>query len=308
MPAHSTSWWRLVRFIAKEDGQEYFGQPVDDYQDIGVAYANSDLIQVNVVFGHPLKQAAPLSGAIKTVSVLLTPLSAADIRTVRALGANFVQPGQNPFDAVKKRASVPILFYKPLNSITGPSTEIIIPPCAATETDYEVELVVILAKDIKDASPEQAKDAILGYTLSNDVSARKRMFATPQWGCGKSFDTFLPLGPTIVSASNAKGIHNPDNVHLTTKLNNRIMQEGNTSDMLWKTAETIAELSKGTTLEAGSIISMGTPPGEGFKRNPPVCLQNGDVCHLWGSNGLGSLINPVRSQQASDSVPLKARL
>lgn len=256
MAAASTSWWRLVRFIAKEDGREWFGQPVDDYQDVGVAYANRDVIKVNVLFTHPLKGRGPLSGIIKTVATLLSPLSAADIGTIRALGANFVQPGQTEYDAKAKRVPIPILFYKPLACISGPSNEIVIPPCAATESDYEVELVAVLGKSIKDVSPQEALQAVLGYTLSNDVSARKRMFAVPQWGLGKSFDGWLPLGPVIVSASNAHGIHNPENVHLVTKLNNRIMQEGNTSSMLWKTAETIAELSKGTTLEAGSIISM----------------------------------------------------
>ncbi len=134
-----------------------------------------------------------------------------------------------------------------------------IPECAEDESDYEVELVVVLGETLKDATPQQAMKAVLGYTLSNDVSARTRMFAVPQWGLGKSFDTWLPLGPCLVSATNPRGISNPDNVHLTTKLNNRVMQDGNTADMLWKTAETLAHLSKGTTLKPGDIVSMGTP-------------------------------------------------
>ncbi len=111
------------------------------------------------------------------------------------------------------------------------------------------------------------------------------MFAVPQWGLGKSFDGWLPIGPTLVSASNPRGIQDPDNIHLTTKLNNRVMQDGNTSEMLWKTAETLSELSKGTTLERGSLVSMGTPPGEGFKREPKVWLKDGDTVQLWGSGG-----------------------
>ena len=306
-----TAWWRLIRFVAREDGQTYFGQPVDDSLDVGVAYANADPpIRANVLYTSPLAAKAPLSGVIRTVSTLLPPLLAHEIPTIRALGANFVQPGQNAHEAIQKRPSIPILFYKPLSTLSGPSQDIVIPPCAAQESDYEVELVVVLGRSIKDASPDQAMSAVLGYTLSNDVSARTRMFAVPQWGLGKSFDTFLPIGPCLVSACNPRGILNPDAVHLTTKLNNRIVQDGNTSDMLWKTAETLSELSKGTTLEAGSILSMGTPAGEGFKRDPKVWLKHGDTCHLWGSGGLGSLINCVREQSKGDERPVvfKAKL
>lgn len=301
MTSAATSWWRLIRFVAREDGQTYFGQPLDDNLDIGVAYANSSPpIKANVLYTHPLSGVAPLSGVVKTVSTLLPPLLPHEIPAIRALGANFIQTGQNALEATKNRPVLPILFYKPNTTISGPGREIIIPPCAKEESDYEVELLVILGKSIKDASPTEAMQSVLGYTLSNDVSARTRMFAVPQWGLGKSFDGWLPIGPCLVSASNPKGIHDPDNIHLSTKLNNRIMQDGNTSEMLWKTAETLAELSKGTTLEKGSVVSMGTPPGEGFKRNPKLWLKHGDVCHLWGGAGLGSLINGVREQRKGD--------
>ncbi|TKY86568.1 hypothetical protein EX895_004717 [Sporisorium graminicola] len=308
--ASPTAWWRLIRFVAREDGQTYFGQPVDDLLDVGVAYANADPpIRANVLYTHPLSGTAPLSGVIKTVSTLLPPLLPHEVPAIRGLGANFVQPGQNAYDAIAKRPPIPILFYKPNATLSGPGCEIVIPPCASDESDYEVELVVVLARSIKDASPAEAMSAILGYTLSNDVTARTRMFAVNQWGLAKSFDGWFPIGPCLVSASNPRGIHNPDNVHLTTKLNNKIMQDGNTSDMLWKTAETLAELSKGTTLEAGSLVSMGTPPGEGFKRTPKVWLKHGDTLHLWGSGGLGSLINGVRAQAKGDERPVfKAKL
>lgn len=306
-----TSWWRLIRFIAREDGQTYFGQPVDDTLDVGVAYARADTpILANVLFTHPLSGAtsAPLSGVIRTVSRLLPPLLAHEVPSIRALGANFVQPGQSAYEAVKNRPVLPIVFYKPLTTLSGPGCEIVVPPCARDESDYEVELVVVLGRTIKDANATQAMQAVLGYTLSNDVSARTRMFAVPQWGLGKSFDGWLPIGPCLVSASNPRGIHNPDNIHLSTKLNNRIMQDGNTDHMLWKTAETLVELSRGTTLPAGSIISMGTPPGEGFKQSPKVALHPGDICHLWGSHGLDSLINPVATPPTDTTLGTKSKL
>jgi 2-keto-4-pentenoate hydratase/2-oxohepta-3-ene-1,7-dioic acid hydratase in catechol pathway len=305
--AGATPWWRLIRFIAREDAQTYFGQPEDDTLDVGVAYANSaGPIRVNVLYANPLdptQRSTPLSGVIKTVSTLLPPLLPSEVPSIRALGANFIQPGQDAATALANRPVLPILFYKPTTTITGPGCDIVIPECAEDESDYEVELVVVLGETLKDATPQQAMKAVLGYTLSNDVSARTRMFAVPQWGLGKSFDTWLPLGPCLVSATNPRGISNPDNVHLTTKLNNRVMQDGNTADMLWKTAETLAHLSKGTTLKPGDIVSMGTPPGEGFKRNPKVALAHGDTCHLWGSGGLGSLVNNVKFSRLSVPKP-----
>ncbi len=101
-----TSWWRLIRFVAREDGQTYFGQPLDDTLDVGIAYANQDPpIKANVLYTSPLSGPSPLSGVVKTVSTLLPPLLPSEVPTIRALGANFVQPGQNAYDAIKKRPS-----------------------------------------------------------------------------------------------------------------------------------------------------------------------------------------------------------
>lgn len=157
--------------------------------------------------------------------------------------------------------------------------------------------MVIIGKTCRNVKRENAVEYILGYTLSNDVSARTRMFAVPQWGLGKSFDTFLPLGPCIVSAA-SQLLPEPDNVQLRTVVNGQTMQDGNTRDMLFGVAETIEWLSQGTTLEAGSIISMGTPPGEGFKRQPPIFFKHGDLCTVSGSHGLGSLTNSVVEEKA----------
>ncbi len=128
----STPWWRLIRFVAREDNQIYFGQPIDDSLDIGLAYSTqSGPIRANVLFESPLETPTTrLSGVIKTVSTLLPPLLPSEVPTIRALGANFVQPNQNPFDAVKNRPVIPILFYKPNSTLSGPNTDVVIPPCA----------------------------------------------------------------------------------------------------------------------------------------------------------------------------------
>lgn len=162
---------------------------------------------------------------------------------------------------------------------------------------------VILSQRCRDVSTSDAPNYILGYTLTNDVSYRKRMFAVPQWGLGKSFDGSLPIGPVLVSPTL---IPNPENVCLSTYVDGEKVQDGNTSGHLWKVFETISELSSGTTLPAGTLISMGTPPGEGFKQNPQRWLQHGQEVVVKGGNGLGSLRNHVREEGVKSAV--KARL
>lgn len=151
--------------------------------------------------------------------------------------------------------------------------------------------VVVIGTTCRDISASQAQHHILGYTLSNDVSARRDMFSVPQWGLGKSFDGWFPMGPTLVSP---QMIGNPENVQLRTVLNGKEVQNGNTKHYLWNVYETVSRLSQGTTLERGSVISMGTTTGEGFKKKPqPIFLKDGDIVECSGNNGLGTLINPV---------------
>lgn len=162
---------------------------------------------------------------------------------------------------------------------------------------------VVLAKTALNVSTSEALSYVLGYTLTNDVSSRKRMFAVPQWGLGKSFDGHLPIGPVLVHPSVAG---NPEDIQLQTILNGEVVQDGNTRDHLWTVAETISELSQGTTLPAGTLISMGTPPGEGFKQNPQKWLRHGDTVVVKGARGLGSLVNRVRDEERGTTI--KARL
>ncbi|UZJ51928.1 hypothetical protein CBS101457_001248 [Exobasidium rhododendri] len=308
----SPAWSRLIRFIAIEDGLTYSGEPLlPPTADVGAAFLKgSPPLQARILArDDPLDTTLRLTSTIKTVQRLLSPLDArSHVSSIRALGANFAQPGQNPAEAksVGKRPKLPIVFYKPNTAITGFGGDIRLPKEAVGETDWEVELVVIIGKTCKNVKKENALDYVLGYTLSNDVSSRKRMFAVPQWGLGKSFDTFLPLGPCIVSAA-SQIIPDPDNVDLKTVVNGKTMQVGNTRDMLYGCAETIEWLSQGTTLEAGSIISMGTPPTEGFKQDPPVFFKHGDICTISGSHGLGSMTNPV-VDETKMSLPSKASL
>jgi 2-keto-4-pentenoate hydratase/2-oxohepta-3-ene-1,7-dioic acid hydratase in catechol pathway len=157
--------------------------------------------------------------------------------------------------------------------------------------DYEIELAVVIGRDVKDVAVDQALDYVAGYTIANDVSARRWQgkAGNGQWIRGKSFDTFCPIGPCLVTPDE---ITDPQALELTCHLNGEVMQQANTSDMIFPVAEIIAYLSEGTTLPAGTIILTGTPSGVGFIRKPPVYLKGGDVMEL-EIEKIGSLINPV---------------
>lgn len=139
-------WNRLITFIAAEDHTLYHGEPCDASLDVGLAYSQRKSIQARVLApgASPLDASAEPSNVVKTVATLLPPLSAEQIPSIRALGANFVQPKQDPTEAKQKRPVIPILFYKPLTALSGPEREIVIPRAAqknGDETDWEVELV-----------------------------------------------------------------------------------------------------------------------------------------------------------------------
>lgn len=133
---------------------------------------------------------------------------------------------------------------------------------------------------------------VLGYTCSNDVTARKWQFAgsNTQWGYGKGFDGFAPMGPCIVSANR---IPKPSVIELRTELNGQVLQKGRADDMIFSIAEIISHLSQGTTLDAGTVILTGTPHGIGVSKKPSVFLRHGDDVRIVMSHGLGSLVNRV---------------
>jgi 2-keto-4-pentenoate hydratase/2-oxohepta-3-ene-1,7-dioic acid hydratase in catechol pathway len=167
----------------------------------------------------------------------------------------------------------PIFFCKFPSSIIGPGQPIYWPPGSTTQVDYEAELAVVIGKTCKGISPEQAWDFIAGYTILNDVSARDAQFGDGQWIRGKSFDGFCPVGPYLVTPDE---VGDPDNLFIHCLLNGKMMQDSNTSKMIFKLPELLSYLSQTITLEPGDILSTGTPHGVGFSRTPPVYLKPGD--------------------------------
>lgn len=182
----------------------------------------------------------------------------------------------------------PLVFLKATSSVIGPEDNIVIPRVAPDEVDYEAELAIIIGKKAKNIETEEIDRYILGYTCGNDVSARDCQFRIDkQWARGKSFDTFCPLGPWIETE-----LPDPDNCRIISRLNGKIMQDSNTSDLIFGVKELVSYCSKNFTLFPGTVIMTGTPEGVGFPRKPPVFLKKGDTVEI-EIEGIGTLSNKV---------------
>lgn len=181
----------------------------------------------------------------------------------------------------------PLIFLKGNNSIAGPGDNIVLPEVAPDFVDYEGELVIVMGKRAKNVEESDADKYILGYTCGNDVSARDcQLKRDSQWARGKSFDTFAPLGPAIVT-----GI-NPDSLDIAVKVNGETLQSSNTSDLIFPCRRLVSYISKSMTLLPGAVIMTGTPGGVGHFRKPPRYLKHGDSVVV-EIEGLGKLENTV---------------
>jgi 2,4-didehydro-3-deoxy-L-rhamnonate hydrolase len=185
----------------------------------------------------------------------------------------------------------PVVFAKYPSSLIGPERPIRIPP-ATEQVDYEVELAVVIGQEARDVDASDALDAVFGYMTFNDVSARDVQFANGgQWTRGKSFDTFGPAGPYLVTADE---VPDPQALSLSARVNGDTLQQGSTADMIFSVAEIVAFVSAATTLLPGDVIATGTPAGVGMAQDPPRWLRPGDsvACEV---EGLGALRNPVEN-------------
>ena len=179
----------------------------------------------------------------------------------------------------------PILFMKATSAVNGPNDMVMLPR-GSTHTDWEVELGLVIGKTCKYVSADNALDYVAGYFVANDVSERHfQTQLTGTWTKGKSCDTFGPIGPYLVTADE---VPDPQNLNLGLKVNGQVMQEGNTSNMIFTVAEIIEHLSSLMTLHPGDVIITGTPPGVGMGIKPtPIYLKEGDKMEVW-VEGLGS--------------------
>ncbi len=246
-------------------------------------------------------------GASETAETLLAKAKTSDLQNVSAplsevqLLAPLAYPpkilclGRNYVDhSAEMKApppDEPIIFMKPHTTIIGPN-EKIVKPTFVKELDYEGELAVIIGKKAKNISVAEAANVIFGYTVFNDVSARDFQFKDGQWTRGKSFDTFAPTGPWIVTE---KQLPDTLNLKIHTWVNGEIRQNATTRNMALSVSQIVHQLSRVMTLEPCDIIATGTPSGVGFAMKPPRYLKHGDVVRI-EIEGIGALENSVEEK------------
>ncbi|NIL99279.1 MAG: 5-carboxymethyl-2-hydroxymuconate isomerase [Planctomycetales bacterium] len=226
------------------------------------------------------------SGQQVTPVKLLAPVQPVDILCI---GLNYRRHAEEGGMPIPDR---PVLFMKSSAAVQNPGDPIQLPRALPSDqVDYECELAVVIGKRCKNASLDNALDYVLGYTCANDVSARdwQLQWGGSQWCRGKTFDTFVPLGPWLVTPDQ---IRDPNHLQIKTILNGQVMQDSNTRDMIFSVPRLVEFLSGSTTLLPGTVILTGTPPGIGAARRPPVFLQSGDTVTI-EIEGIGQLTNPV---------------
>ena len=231
------------------------------------------------------------SGQKIQVKKLLTPVTPA---AILCIGLNY---RQHAAEAGAEIPRYPVLFMKNPGSVCHPQDPILLPKSCVDppQVDYEGELAVVIGKPAKNVSESEALDYVIGYTIGNDVSARRwqKHAGGGQWNRGKSFDTFCPLGPRIVTSDE---LTDPQNLELKSFVNGKVMQNTHTGDMIFPVTQVVSYLSESTTLLPGTIIMTGTPGGVGYKRTPPVYLQPGDTVEV-SIDRIGRLTNRVALEE-----------
>ncbi|KAI4134266.1 MAG: hypothetical protein LQ347_001672 [Umbilicaria vellea] len=283
------SWTHLIRFVAEEDSQPHIGQLVDTSADVGLDTFEGKPVRAYEIVGTIFD--GEVTKTILTVKYLLSPVERETCNYIRCLGLNYKDHAEVKY-ANLPLPKAPILFTKPRSALIGPYPAAVnIPKCAQDNTsDYEAELCLVIGKTGRDISEEDALDYVLGYTASNDVSARTMQLITPQWSFSKGLDSSCPIGPVLVSTS---VIPDPQTLKIKALYNDAVVQDGHTSNMIFNIRKQISYLSQGTTLEAGTIFLTGTPAGIGFFRKPAVVLQDGGDIRVQ-IDKIGTLINKVR--------------
>lgn len=261
---------RIVRFEA--DGGIHLG---NEHADGRITRLEGEL------FG-PLRD----TGETVQIDRRLAPLEPRDILCI---GLNYKR---HAAESNAEPPAHPVLFLKNSGTLQNPGDPIVLPRrLRSDEVDYECELAVVIGRTCHNVPRERALDNVLGYTCANDVSARdwQRNGGGGQWCRGKTFATFCPLGPALVTADE---IPDPNRLRIRTILNGEVMQDWNTDDMIFDVPTLIEFLSASMVLRPGTVILTGTPHGVGFARKPPVFLRAGDTVSI-EIERIGTLINPV---------------
>jgi 2-keto-4-pentenoate hydratase/2-oxohepta-3-ene-1,7-dioic acid hydratase in catechol pathway len=225
-----------------------------------------------------------------TIKKLLAPVP--DPRKVICVGLNYADHAR---ESGATPPEEPVLFNKFPTALIGHGEAIVLPR-VSQEVDFEAELVVVIGRGGRHIPRERAFEHIAGYCPGHDVSARDWQLRKPgkQWLLGKTFDTFAPCGPALVTPDE---VPDPGKLPIRLRLNGETMQNSNTDQFIFPVDELVAYVSQVCTLEPGDLIYTGTPPGVGFARKPPVFLKPGDVAEV-EIEGLGVLRNPVVAEGA----------
>lgn len=230
---------------------------------------------------------APREARIPMANVALGPV-VPDPSKVICIGLNYRDHAEETNHAIPE---TPTAFAKYPNTLIGSGDTIRI-PSITSQVDYEAELAIVIGRRAKHVSAKNFLDYVAGYTVFNDVSGRDVQMRTSQWTLGKSFDTFGPLGPALVTKDE---IPDPQVLGIRLRAGGELLQESNTANMIFGVAELVAHLSSVMTLEFGDVIATGTPGGVGFTRKPPRFLRHGETVRV-EIDGLGVLENPVRQE------------
>jgi 2-keto-4-pentenoate hydratase/2-oxohepta-3-ene-1,7-dioic acid hydratase in catechol pathway len=275
-------------------GQRQIGQVSPDGQSVTAFAIEASLAERGALalIEHPdwrkvalQAQSVPLS-QVKLEAPIPKPR-----RNVFCVGRNYHEHAKELRDSVFKNnsanvASWPIVFTKVPECVVGPHDDVQLPHGISEQIDYESELAVVIRTGGKNIRKEDALTHIFGYTIVNDVTARDVQMRHQQWDMGKSFDTFCPMGPWIVTADELDGT----NTRVRGWVNGQLRQDGRTTDLIFDIATLIETCSRGITLYPGDVIATGTPAGVGMGLNPPQYLKAGDVVRV-EIDGIGAIEN-----------------
>lgn len=234
-----------------------------------------------------LQAAPPAAAKDLSAVVLLAPIPRPP--KVICVGLNY---RDHAAEAKMEVPSVPTIFSKFSNAVTGPSAPVILPR-NTQKPDYEAEFAFVIGAGGRHIPAARWREHVYGYMCLNDVSARDFQLATSQWLMGKTFDTFAPTGPWITTADE---IEDPHNLDISLEINGEVMQSSNTRELIFGIPALVEYLSSVFTLEAGDVVTTGTPAGVGFSKKPPRWLRPGDEMVV-RIQGLGELRNPVVAEE-----------
>ncbi|KAJ0419466.1 hypothetical protein BJY00DRAFT_302197 [Aspergillus carlsbadensis] len=285
---------RLVRFAPKSNPSKILiGEPVDASLDVGLAVYNNQDVPVRAFSGSSVLNPGSATGTTESIGRLLSPLASSEVGTIRCIGLNYVSHAK---EMSLEIPTVPTLFLKPSSSLADPfPAPTVLPKITQADGtgDYEAEMVIVLGREAKDVSEDEAMEYVLGYTAANDVSSRTSQMNQSQWCFSKGFDGSCPIGPTLVSA---KEVPDVSKLQIKGLKNGNVMQDCQLTDLIFSVPKLVSFLSQGTTLPAGTIILTGTPPGVGAAKNPKEFLKGGDEFRVELLPLVGTLINKIEHQ------------